>query len=160
MTRSVCLGCLLQTERQPSLVCTSGLAFKALRPSCCKLPLLTSCFQKYLKQQSTRKSGNGSQGLSVCTSACNHHVPTITPGAKPIASPVSGQCVACTGLQPMLSNVGLPDRQEPAPAEQLDPPSTAQEPAQAQAQEAVPSGEPRYARQLAPPCQFIAPQAY
>ena len=45
----------------------------------------------------------------------------------------------------MMSNVGLPDRQEPEPVEQLDPAShkAAHEADLAQSQGAMPSGDPR-----------------
>lgn len=47
------------------------------------------------------------------------------------------------GLQPMMSNVGLPDRQEPEPVERLNPAASAYEADLVQSQEAMPSGDPR-----------------
>ena len=44
----------------------------------------------------------------------------------------------------MVSSVGLPNRQEPEPAEQLDPPVTLQDGGAQQPQEATPIEGPRY----------------
>ena len=49
----------------------------------------------------------------------------------------------CAGLQPMASSVGLPNRQEPEPAEQLDPTVTMQEGGAENFPEAIPSEVPR-----------------
>lgn len=43
----------------------------------------------------------------------------------------------------MMSNVGLPDRQEPEPVERLNPAASAYEADLVQSQEAMPSGDPR-----------------